>query len=117
MHAEDAHLAANLIFKSVASVKTMAPPDDDELDYLCLSRGNFELILRDLLLVLNYRVEVYTKPSTSTGGRSNEWSVEFKASPGNLTAFESLLFQNSEMVNGTSVVGLFLKKEGARSVS
>lgn len=116
MHAEDAHLAAKLIFKSVAGIKTMAPADSDELDYLCLSRGNFELILRELLLVQNYRVEVFTRPMT-TGARANEWSVEYKASPGNLTAFEGLLFQNNEMVAGTSILGLNLKIVGSRRVS
>lgn len=100
-----------MIFKSVAGVKTMAPPGTDELQYLCLSRGNFELLLRELLLVQNYRVEVYTKSTRS------DWSVEYKASPGNLTAFESLLFQSNEVVSGTSIIGLFLKTEGARRVS
>lgn len=100
-----------MIFKSVAGVKTMAPPNADELQYICLSRGNFELMLRELLLVQNYRVEVYTKSAKS------EWTVEYKASPGNLTAFESLLFQSNEVVSGTSIIGLFLKVEGARRVS
>lgn len=38
----------------------MAPGGVEELEYLCLSKGNFEILLRDLLLVKNFRVEVYT---------------------------------------------------------
>lgn len=60
LHGEDSHLAAKCIFKSDSSVKTMKPDKDDGLDYLCLSKGNFEIFLRDLLLVKNYRVDLYT---------------------------------------------------------
>lgn len=60
VHGEDSHLAAKCIFKSVSGVKTMKPDSDVGLDYLCLSKGNFEILLRDLLLVKNYRVELFT---------------------------------------------------------
>lgn len=54
-------MAAKAIFKTVSCVKIMAPAGDiDELEYLCLSKGNFEILLRELLLVKNFRVEVYT---------------------------------------------------------
>lgn len=86
----------------------MAPADVESLDYLCLSKGNFEILLRELLLVKNYRVEVFTRSS-----KANEWHIEFKGSPGNLTQFESLLFQSSENVTGTSIIGLNVKVEGA----
>lgn len=40
----------------------MAPGDDvPDLDYICLTKGNFEILLRELLLVKSYRVEVFTK--------------------------------------------------------
>lgn len=39
----------------------MSPGGDvDELEYLCVSKGNFEILLRELLLVKHFRVEVYT---------------------------------------------------------
>lgn len=56
----DAHLAAKAIFKTVSCVKIMAPGGIEELEYLCLSKGNFEILLRELLLVKNFRVEVFT---------------------------------------------------------
>lgn len=64
----DAQLAAKSIFKTVSSVKTMAPGGDvDDLDYLCLSKGNFEILLRELLLVKNFRVEVFTNKVKAIG--------------------------------------------------
>lgn len=100
-----------MVFKSIAGIKTMAPDGVDPLDYLCLSKGNFEILLRELLLVKNYRVEVFTRTN-----RANEWSIEFKGSPGNLTQFESMLFQSSENVTGTSIIGLNVSVEGAVKV-
>lgn len=65
LHGDDAHLAAKSIFKTTAQVKTMAPGDDvPDLDYICLTNGNFEILLRELLLVKSYRVEVFTKVIT-----------------------------------------------------
>lgn len=112
LHGEDAHLAAKIIFKSTASVKTMAPDGTkDAVDYISLSKGNFEILLRDLLLVKNYRVEVYTRK-----GQSNEWISEFKGSPGNLIQFENLLFSNTEMVVGSSIIAINLKQIGQQKV-
>lgn len=45
----------------------MAPGDDiSNLDYICLTNGNFEILLRELLLVKSYRVEVFTKVINQT---------------------------------------------------
>lgn len=90
----------------------MAPGDGNELDYISLSKGNFEILLRELLLVKNYRVEVFTNK-----GRSNDWVVEFKASPGNLELFENLLFNNAEFAIGTSIVAVNVKQVGQQKVS
>lgn len=91
----------------------MAPEGEKEsVDYISLSKGNFEILLRELLLVKNYRVEVFTKK-----GQSNEWSIEFKGSPGNLIQFENLLFNNTEMVVGSSVIAINLKQVGQQKVS
>lgn len=89
----------------------MAPGEVDDVDYMSLSKGNFEILLRELLLVRNYRVEVYTNR-----GRSNEWSIEYKGSPGNLIQFENVLFNNSEMVVGSSIIAVNLKQNGQQKV-
>lgn len=89
----------------------MAPSDILPLDYLCLSKGNFEIFLRELLLVKNYRVEVFVNKS-----RANEWAVELRGSPGNLIQFENLLFNNNEMELGTAIIALNIKAEGQQKV-
>ncbi|XP_031627538.1 DNA mismatch repair protein spellchecker 1 [Contarinia nasturtii] len=106
LHGEDAYLAAKEVFKSTANVKTMAPDGATQLDYICLNKGNFEVLLRELLLVKNYRVEVFTKEQTG------EFSIEFKGSPGNLIQFESMLFNNVDMVVGSSILSVNMKQNG-----
>lgn len=71
LHGDDAYLAAKFIFKSTTKVKTMAPDSNHKVDYICINKGNFEMLLRELLLVKSYRVEVYTKngPTRRVGGR------------------------------------------------
>lgn len=111
VHGEDAHLAAKIIFKSTATVKTMAPGEVQDVDYISLSKGNFEILLRELLLVKNYRVEVFTtKPGTS------DWTLEYKGSPGNLIQFENLLFNSTEMVVNSSLIALNMKMSGQQKV-
>ncbi|XP_071051016.1 DNA mismatch repair protein Msh2 isoform X2 [Onthophagus taurus] len=90
VHEDDAKLASETIFGNKI-IKYMGL--EPKLSYLVLSRGNFEKFIKELLLVKQYRVEVYTKPSTQS--RQNTWSLEYKGSPGNLSQFEDILFDNS----------------------
>ncbi|XP_065156997.1 DNA mismatch repair protein Msh2 [Atheta coriaria] len=103
VHEDDATLAAEIVFKNNVT-KYMGT---EKLPYLCLSENNFENFIRELLLVRQYRVEVYEKVSPP---RVNDWKVEYKASPGNLQQFESILFENNrDMVISTSVMGVHLR--------
>lgn len=111
MHGADAYLAAKEVFKSTANVKMMAPEDAMHLEYICLNKGNFEILLRDLLLVKNYRVEVYTKKP-----QASEFVLEFKGSPGNLVQFENLLFNSTDMVIGSSIISINMKQNGPQKV-
>lgn len=90
----------------------MAPSDDEQLEYLSLNRANFEQVIRELLLVKNYRVEVYTCKK----GRPNDWELEFKGSPGNLVQFEDILFGNKPMIAGNAIISVYLKVEGNQKV-
>lgn len=84
VHGPDATFAAKQVFKSTNNVKIIGS-GDKKTESLALNKNQFETLVRDLLLVQQYRVEVYA-------GRGNEWSLEYKGSPGNLAQFEDLIF-------------------------
>lgn len=86
---------------------TGGPTSKQELPYIVLSKNNFENVIRELLLVKSYRVEVFTKNS-----ETKDWTVEFRGSPGNLLQFEDILFSNNDMVAGSAIFGLQIKQEG-----
>ncbi|XP_055591799.1 DNA mismatch repair protein spellchecker 1 isoform X2 [Uranotaenia lowii] len=115
VHGSDAEFVAKCVFKSTNVVKIMAPSgSEDEVPYVVLSKNNFESFVRDLLLVRNYRVEVFTNKNASK--TSNEWVLEFKGSPGNLSQFEDLLFANNDMVTGSALTALHIKQQGKQKV-
>lgn len=102
---KDAELAAKDVFQSNAAIKTYGS-GSNKLECVNLNRTNFETWVRELLLVKQYRVEVYSNES-STKGRI-DWVAQYKGSPGNLTQFEDLLFSNSEVLVNNGVVGIRL---------
>jgi DNA mismatch repair protein MSH2 len=71
VHGTDAVLAAKEVFHSAAVVKFIGA-DNNRIESLALSKSNFESFVRDLLLVKQYRVEVYV----TQGG--NDWILEYK---------------------------------------
>ncbi|KDR09158.1 hypothetical protein L798_01274, partial [Zootermopsis nevadensis] len=106
LHGTDAILAAKEVFHSAGVVKFIGT-DSNRIESLALSKSNFESFVRDLLLVKQYRVEVYV--SDTPGCKSgNNWTLEYKGSPGNLVQFEDLLFSNVDLVVGTAVIAVCL---------
>ncbi|XP_066146895.1 DNA mismatch repair protein Msh2 [Euwallacea fornicatus] len=107
-HGSDAQLAADFTSKII---KNMG--EHSKLSYVCLSRHEMETFVRELLLVRQYRVEVYVK----VAGKSNEWQLEYKGSPGNLTQFEHVLFENATIDSSNCVMAVKFGKERTLAVS
>lgn len=79
-----------------------------------LNKSHFETFIRDLLLVKQYRVEVYVNQGSS---KNQNWILEHKGSPGNLWHFENILFGNNDIAVGVSVIAVKLGTEGKSRVS
>lgn len=76
LHGADAIFAAKEVFRSAAVVKFIGA-DNNRIESLALSKSNFESFVRDLLLVKQYRVEVYVTQGSGTKN-SNDWMLEYK---------------------------------------
>lgn len=81
--------------------------DEHKLQYISIKKSQFEQFVRELLLVKQYRVEVYVK---AVAHKVNDWVVEYKGSPGNLSQFEEILFDNAAINFSNYVLGIKIIK-------
>lgn len=108
----DAQLAARDVFKTNACIRTTSKNDsteeDKKMEWVYLRRSSFETFVRNLLLIQQYRVEVFVNES-KTKNRI-DWVSTYKASPGNLSQFDDILFANNEsqMTVNNGVMGIRL---------
>jgi len=70
----DAVLAAKEVFQTTAVIKRFGQ-GDKKVECVYLNRANFEAFVKDLLLVKQFRVEVYV----NEGNKARiEWTVKYR---------------------------------------
>ncbi|VVD05438.1 unnamed protein product [Leptidea sinapis] len=108
VHGMDATTAAREVFSSISNIKKMGI-EPNKLDYLVLSKGNFEILIRKLLLVRRYRVEIYV----CEGPKNNEWILKYKGSPGYLSQLEEILGEDlgTNNDNGPCLLAVNIKTD------
>nr|ATL75347.1 mutS-like protein 2 [Diachasma muliebre] len=111
-HGEDAIFVAKEVFKTTSACKSIGVAPN-EIDGVILNKARFESLVKELLLVKQYRVEVYINKGTS---KNQDWTVEYKGSPGNLTQFEEILFGNTDIAVRASIMAVKLGTEGKSKV-
>lgn len=92
IHGRDTEIALKTSIKSSIIVKTMKPDELPSQKYASFNKSIFEKLIKEMLIVIGYRVEVYSSKRSS----NEEWTLEYKGSPGNLSQFEDLLFNSAE---------------------
>lgn len=101
---DDTDVISRLVYKSTVFITPMIANDDNSIPFVTLYKNKFESAVRELLLVRNFRVEVYVRRSTGS-----DWKVEYRGSPGNLLQFEDIIFSNKEELVGNTILSLQLR--------
>jgi len=91
---KDGELAAKFTYGSVTALKTMGKKTP--VSFCVMNRGNFEGLLRHILLVKHFKVEIF-KFVAAKGGNAATYQLEVRASPGNIASIEHILYGEGEM--------------------
>ena len=85
----DAELAAKFIYGSKTALKTMGKKTP--VNFCVMKYANFESCLRHIVLVRHFPVEIF-KFVAGRGGSAPSYSLEVRASPGNIATIEHILY-------------------------
>lgn len=103
---DDTDLISRMVFKSTAFIIQMNSTEGSKsLPTLLLWKNKFESAARELLLVRNFRIEIYIEDKSN----NNDWHLEYHGSPGNLMQFEDILFANKEVLVNNNIISIELR--------
>ncbi|KRZ06058.1 DNA mismatch repair protein Msh2, partial [Trichinella zimbabwensis] len=103
---DDAFYIAKEILKTVTILKHILVEDVPQ-QYITLNKNTFERVVRELLLVHLYRIEVYRCSSA----RSQDWELSAKASPGYIREFENILTNCEELQEQSRILAFKITEE------
>jgi len=107
---KDGDMAAQHIYGSVTATKSMGK--SEAVSFCVLNHPNFEKMLRFILLVKHLRVEIF-KFIAAKGGKPPCYELEVRASPGNISAIEHVLYGDGDVVRDCNyLVGVRLQGSG-----
>uniref|UniRef100_A0A5S6QF41 DNA_MISMATCH_REPAIR_2 domain-containing protein n=1 Tax=Trichuris muris TaxID=70415 RepID=A0A5S6QF41_TRIMR len=86
------------VLKSISFLKKVES-EGDTVSYITLNKNQFEHVVKELLLVHQYRVELFRLSS-----QTQSWELCSKATPGNVSEFEDILGNYSEIQDVNRVV-------------
>ena len=89
----DAELVSKFIYGSTAAMKTMGKKSP--VSFCVMNYSNFESVLKHVLLVRAFRVEIF-KFVAGKGGSAPSYQLEARASPGNVSSIEHILYGEGE---------------------
>ena len=91
---KDGEMAAKFTYGSVTVLKTMGKKTP--VSFCVMNHANFESLLKHILLVKHFRIEIF-KFVAPKGGNAASYHLEVRASPGNISSIEHILYGEGEM--------------------
>lgn len=93
---DDAQFLALDVRKTKEALKT----SKSGLIYTSVSKTQFESEVRDILLVRQYRIQMYGK------GQSGGWHLQYTASPGNFGPLDDMLYSCRNNLHGRGLIAI-----------
>ena len=101
IHGPNAESIAKSFFGTTSAIKYIGSDSSQKIASIAISQSRYESLLRHILIENKYRLELYKK--TSNKKSSNEWELDFKASPGCLGPLEDIIYSTNVSIDSRGV--------------
>ena len=99
---------AEFIAREVRGTKQVLKADSDDLPYVPVSQVQFEAEVREILLSLRYKVQMYVRCSSAL--IEGNWILDYEATPGNLGPLEEILYTSSDHLSSRGLLVVSMSK-------